>query len=280
MSFPRPSPRWVTVACARCEPDNCGIGSCGLESTLVLTVAEKSARRFAKETPLGKTRRARKINRILAEVYPNAKCELDFETPFQLLIATVLSAQTTDIRVNAVTPGLFAAFPDAHALAVANLGEVEELIRSTGFYRAKARNIVKLANDLVDDYDGEAPRTMEELVKLAGVGRKTANVVLGNAFDTPGITVDTHMGRLARRFGWTTETDPVKAEEDIAALFPTKELTLLSHRVIFHGRRICHSRRPACGACPLMALCPSFGIGELDPAKAEAMLKYEMAPLA
>ncbi|NNV08878.1 endonuclease III, partial [Geobacillus sp. MMMUD3] len=159
-----------------------------------MTVAEKSARRFAKETPLGKKRRARKINRILAEVYPNAQVELDFATPFQLLIATVLSAQTTDIRVNSVTPGLFAAFPDAHALAVANLGEVEELIRSTGFYRAKARNIVKLANDLVDDYDGEVPRTMEELVKLAGVGRKTANVVLGNAFDTPGITVDTHMG--------------------------------------------------------------------------------------
>ena len=222
----------------------------------------------------------RKINRILAEVYPNAQVELDFATPFQLLIATVLSAQTTDIRVNSVTPGLFAAFPDAHALAVANLGEVEELIHSTGFYRAKARNIVKLAGDLVEKYDGEVPRTMEELVELAGVGRKTANVVLGNAFDTPGITVDTHMGRLARRFGWTTETDPVKAEEDIAGLFETKDLTLLSHRVIFHGRRICHSRRPACGACPLMTLCPSFGIGELDPEKAREMFRYEMAPLA
>ena len=280
MSFPRRSPRWVPVAFARCEPHNSGDGSRGLESAVVLTVAEKSARKFAKETPLGKKRRARRINRILAEVYPNAKCELDFETPFQLLIATVLSAQTTDIRVNATTPGLFAAFPDAHALAVANLGEVEELIRSTGFYRAKARNIVKLANDLVENYDGEVPQTMEELVKLAGVGRKTANVVLGNAFDTPGITVDTHMGRLARRFGWTKETDPVKAEEDIAALFPTKDLTLLSHRVIFHGRRICHSRKPACGACPLMTLCPSFGIGELDPDKARAMFKYEMAPLA
>ncbi|GGC32143.1 endonuclease III [Brevibacterium sediminis] len=246
----------------------------------MLTVAEKSARKFAKETPLGRTRRARKIHRILAEVYPNAKCELDFETPFQLLIATVLSAQTTDIRVNSVTPSLFAAFPDAHALAVANLIEVEEHIRSTGFYRAKARNIVKLANELVDEYDGVVPNKLDKLVKLAGVGRKTANVVLGNAFDTPGLTVDTHMGRLARRFGWTEETDPVKAEHEIAVLFPKKDLTMLSHRVIFHGRRICHSRKPACGACPLTALCPSFGIGELDPDKARAMLRFEMAPLA
>ena len=246
----------------------------------MLTVAEKSARKFAKETPLGRTRRARKIHRVLAEVYPNAKCELDFETPFQLLIATVLSAQTTDIRVNSVTPSLFAAFPDAHALAVANLVEVEEHIRSTGFYRAKARNIVKLANELVDEYDGEVPNKLDKLVKLAGVGRKTANVVLGNAFDTPGLTVDTHMGRLARRFGWTEETDAVKAEHEIAALFPKKDLTMLSHRVIFHGRRICHSRKPACGACPLSALCPSFGIGELDPEKARAMLRFEMAPLA
>ncbi|WP_413336266.1 endonuclease III [Brevibacterium sp. GP-SGM9] len=246
----------------------------------MLTVAEKSARKFARETPLGRTRRARKINRILAEVYPNAECELDFATPFQLLVATVLSAQTTDIRVNAVTPGLFRAFPDAHALVVANLVEVEELIRSTGFYRAKARNIVKLAHELVDEYDGIVPDTMDQLVKLAGVGRKTANVVLGNAFDTPGLTVDTHMGRLARRFGWTEETDAVKAEHDIAALFPTSELTLLSHRVIFHGRRICHSRRPACGACPLTAVCPSFGIGELDPDKARDMLRFEMAPEA
>lgn len=229
---------------------------------------------------MGRTRRARKINRILGEVYPNAKCELDFQTPFQLLVATVLSAQTTDIRVNAVTPGLFAHFPDAHALAVANLGEVEELIHSTGFYRAKARNIVTLAGDLVDRFDGDVPESMDELVKLAGVGRKTANVVLGNAFDTPGITVDTHMGRLARRFWWTAETDPVKAEEEIAALFPRRDLTILSHRVIFHGRRICHSRKPACGACPLAALCPSFGIGELDPETARSMFKYEMAPLA
>lgn len=246
----------------------------------MLTVAEKSARKYAKETPLGRTRRARRINRILAEVYPGARAELDFTNAFELLIATVLSAQTTDIRVNAVTPGLFAAFPDAYALAAANLGEVEDLIHSTGFYRAKARNIVKLATDLVEDHDGHVPRTMEELITLAGVGRKTANVVLGNAFGTPGITVDTHMGRLARRFGWTRETDPVKAEVDIAALFPKKELTVLSHRVIFHGRRICHSRRPACGACPLMTLCPSFGIGELDPEKAKAMLKFEMAPQA
>ncbi|GAA1999050.1 endonuclease III [Brevibacterium samyangense] len=244
----------------------------------MLTVAQKSARKFAKETPLGRTRRARKIHRILAETYPNARCELDFRTPFELLVATVLSAQTTDIRVNQVTPNLFAHYPDAHALAQADLLHVEELVHSTGFYRAKARNIVRLAQELVERFDGEVPGNMKDLVSLPGTGRKTANVVLGNAFGVPGLTVDTHLGRLARRFGFTSEEDPLKVEADVVALFPRKDLTMLSHRMIFHGRRICHSRKPACGACPIAALCPSFGVGEVDPVKATAMLRYEMAP--
>ncbi len=264
------SQRWATGA------SGAGIDKVGG----MLSVAEKSARRFAKETPLGRTRRARKIHRILAEVYPNARCELDFETPFQLLVATVLSAQTTDIRVNSVTPGLFAAFPDAEALAAARIEDVEQLIRSTGFYRSKAKNIVRLAGELVDRFGGEVPANQKDLVSLPGTGVKTANVVLGNAFDIPGLTVDTHLGRLARRMGFTTHEDPAKVEADVVALFPKKDLTLLSHRMIFHGRRICHSRRPACGACPIAKLCPSFGIGELDPAKAEKMLRFEMAPKA
>ncbi|WP_425547670.1 endonuclease III [Brevibacterium daeguense] len=244
----------------------------------MLTTAEKSARRFARETPLGRTRRARKIDRILTEVYPHARCELDFENPFQLLVATVLSAQTTDIRVNLVTPELFAAFPDSRALAAAPVEEVEQIIRSTGFYRAKARNIVALAQELVERFDGEVPDRMADLITLPGTGRKTAHVVLGNAFDQPGVTVDTHVSRLAQRFAFTGATDPVKIEHDIAALFPRRDLTMLSHRLIFHGRRICHARRPACGACPVAALCPSFGIGELDPDAARSLLKYEMAP--
>lgn len=243
----------------------------------MLTVAEKSARRFAQETPLGRTRRARRINRLLAEVYPDARCELDFRDPFELLIATVLSAQTTDVRVNSITPALFAAYPDPYALAGADVIQVEEIIRPTGFYRAKAANIVRLAQQLLEDFDGRVPDRMEDLITLAGTGRKTAHVVLGNAFDVPGLTVDTHLGRLARRFGFTREEDPLKVEQDVVALFPTKELTILSHRLIFHGRRICHSRRPACGACPLSSLCPSFGVGELDPEAARKLLRYEMA---
>jgi endonuclease-3 len=243
----------------------------------VLSVAEKSARRFRQETPLGLTRRARKIDRILAETYPDAHAELDFENAFELLIATVLSAQTTDIRVNSVTPALFRAYPDAFALAEAAPGDVEEIIRPTGFYRAKAANIIRLAQQLVERWDGEVPGDLAALVKLPGVGRKTANVVLGNAFDVPGLTVDTHFARLTRRFGWTQSEDPLRIEEDVAALFPAKQWTMLSHRVIWHGRRICHARRPACGACPIAALCPSFGTGELDPDKARKLLRFELA---
>ena len=232
----------------------------------------------AQETALGLKRRARKINRELAELYPYAHAELDFRNPFELLVATVLSAQTTDIRVNAVTPALFARFPTPLAMAQAPSIELEELIRSTGFFRAKAANLLALATRIVDEYDGVIPGSLEALITLPGVGRKTANVVLGNAFGVPGITVDTHFIRLARRFGWTESTDPVRIESDVAALFERKDWTMLSHRVVFHGRRICHARKPACGACPIAHLCPAYGDGEVDPVKAAKLLKYELAP--
>ena len=225
------------------------------------------------ESRVGLVRRARKINRILAELYPDAHCELDFDDPLQLIVAVILSAQCTDVRVNQVTPALFARYKTAEDYASAERIELEELIRSTGFFRNKASSILGLGRELCDRFGGEVPGRIEDLVTLPGVGRKTANVVLGNAFDVPGLTVDTHFGRLVRRFGWTELEDPVKVEHAIGELFPKAEWTLLSHRLIFHGRRICHSRRPACGACPLAALCPSYGTGEMDPVKAEALLK-------
>lgn len=228
-------------------------------------------------THTGLVRQARKINRALAEVYPYAHPELDFENAFQLLVATVLSAQTTDLRVNQTTPALFAKYPDPDALAAANPEELEELIRPTGFFRAKAKSLLGLSAAIRDRYDGEVPGSLEELVTLPGVGRKTANVVLGNVFGVPGITVDTHFGRLARRFGWTESEDPVQVEREVGELFPKSDWTLLSHHLVFHGRRICHSRKPACGACPIAPLCPSYGIGETDPVKAEKLLKYEKA---
>ncbi|MEY3710911.1 MAG: hypothetical protein RLZZ99_732 [Actinomycetota bacterium] len=215
------------------------------------------------------------IYRVLTQHYPNVRCELDFNNPLQLLIATVLSAQCTDKRVNAVTPALFKRYKKVEDFAGANLRELQSIIKSTGFYRAKAKSIKGLATKIVIDYDGEVPNQLEELVKLPGVGRKTANVVLGHAFDTPGITVDTHFGRLSRRFGWTKETDPVKVEFEVMELIPEREWTNLSQRMIWHGRRICHSRKPACGACPLAKLCPSFGIGEVDPVKAIALTKSD-----
>ncbi|GER22438.1 endonuclease III [Zafaria cholistanensis] len=231
-----------------------------------------------RESPLALKRRARKINRILGEAYPYAVPELDFANPFELVVATVLSAQTTDVRVNATTPALFARYPTAFALAEADLEELRALIRPTGFFRAKADSLMALSRRLVDEYDGKVPGRLEDLVTLPGVGRKTANVVLGNGFGVPGIAVDTHFGRLARRFGWTDETDPVKVEHAVGELFERRDWTMLSHRVIFHGRRVCHARRPACGACPVATLCPSYGEGETDPAKAKALLKYELAP--
>jgi endonuclease III len=215
------------------------------------------------------------MNRVLAETYPDARCELDFETPFQLLIATVLSAQTTDKRVNMVTPILFARYPDAPALAGADREVVEEIIQPTGFFRAKTNALLKLSQALCDDFGGEVPGRLKDLVTLPGVGRKTANVVLGNAFGVPGITVDTHFNRLARRFGWTEETDPDKIEAAVGALFPKRDWTLLSHHLIWHGRRCCHARRPACGACPLARWCPAFGEGPTDLATATKLLRTE-----
>ncbi len=202
-------------------------------------------------------RRARRVNRALAVRYPDARCELDHASPLELLVATVLSAQTTDVRVNLVTPALFTRYPDAAAYAGADRDELEALIRPTGFFRAKAHSLIGIGQALVERYHGEVPPRLEDLVQLPGVGRKTANVVLGDAFGVPGITVDTHVGRLSRRLGWTTETDPVRVERDIAALIPRAEWTMVSHRLIFHGRRTCFARRPACDACPITRDCPS-----------------------
>jgi endonuclease-3 len=220
-------------------------------------------------------RRARKIDRVLAETYPDATIELDFDNAFELLVVTVLSAQTTDKRVNAVRPAVFAAYPDAGAMAAADRARLETMIQPTGFFRAKTDALLKLSQALVERFDGQVPHTMAELVTLPGVGRKTANVVLGNGFGIPGITVDTHVGRLARRFGWTDEGDPVKVERDIGALFPKRDWTMLSHHLIWHGRRMCHARNPACGVCPVARWCPAYGEGPTDPAKAQKLVRTE-----
>ena len=220
-------------------------------------------------------RRARRMDRLLAETYPDARCELDFTSPFELLVVTVLSAQTTDRRVNAASPALFAAYPTPVAMAAAPREHLEQLVGPLGFFRAKTDALLKLSQALVERYDGEVPGRLDDLVTLPGVGRKTANVVLGTAFGVPGITVDTHFGRLVRRFGWTTETDPVKVEHAIAALFPKRDWTMLSHHVIWHGRRRCHAKKPACGACPLARLCPAYGAGPTDPVEAELLVKTQ-----
>ena len=230
------------------------------------------------DSPVALTRRARKMYRLLHERYPYAHCELDFTTPLELLVATVLSAQTTDARVNLVTPTLFARYPAAADYAAADRAEMETIIASTGFFRAKTHSLVSLGAALVERFGGEVPRRLADLVTLPGVGRKTANVVLGNAFGIPGVTVDTHVGRLVRRFGWTAEEDPVKVEHAVGALIQKRDWTMLSHVLIFHGRRTCHARRPACGACPLARMCPSYGIGETDPDRAAKLLTYELAP--
>jgi len=218
---------------------------------------------------------AKAIYRILTKTYPNVRCELDFETPFQLLVATVLSAQCTDKRVNQVTPKLFKKYGTPKKMAGADLKTIEDLIYTTGFFRAKARHLIGLSQKLMTNFDGEVPPIQSELVKLPGVGRKTANVVLGHAFGIPGITVDTHFGRLSRRFHWSKSLDPVKVEYEVGELIPEKDWTDLSQRMIWHGRRICHSRKPACGACPLAKLCPSFGVGERDKVKALALVKSD-----
>jgi endonuclease-3 len=225
------------------------------------------------ETRTALVRRARKINRVLAETYPDAHCELDFASPYQLLVATVLSAQTTDKRVNMTTPALFAKYPGPAELAAANPEDVAEILRPTGFFNAKTKSVMGLAATLRDRFNGEVPHTLEELDTLPGVGRKTANVVLGNAFGMPGITVDTHFGRLSRRFAWTDSDDPVQVEKEVGELIPRREWTILSHRLIWHGRRICHARKPACGACPVADWCPSFGLGPTDAATAAKLVK-------
>jgi endonuclease III len=232
-----------------------------------------TTRRWQTETHLARVRRARRIDRVLALRYPDAHCELDFTTPLELLVATVLSAQTTDVRVNQVTPEVFSRYPDAASLASANREDLQDVLRPTGFFRAKADALIGIGQALVERFGGEVPARLDDLVTLPGVGRKTANVVLGNAFGVPGITVDTHVGRLARRLGWTTSEDPVKVEQELGELLEKREWTMASHRLIFHGRRTCFARNPACGACPVALDCPSYGIGETDPERAEAMFK-------
>jgi endonuclease-3 len=219
--------------------------------------------------------RANDIYRQLTKSYPNVRCELDYKNAFQLLVATVLSAQCTDKRVNQTTPALFKKYPNPQKMAKAYLRDIQNLVKSTGFFRAKAKNIKGLSNKIMEEFDGKVPRNLEDLITLPGVGRKTANVVLGHAFGIPGITVDTHFGRLSRRFGWSKQNNPVKVEFEVGELIPEKEWTNLSQRMIWHGRRVCHSRKPACGACALAKLCPSFGIGEVDPVKAKRMVKVE-----
>ena len=225
------------------------------------------------ETRLALVRRARKILRVLEETYPDARCELEFADPFQLLCATVLSAQCTDVRVNSVTPELFRRYPDPTEMAAADPQELELIIRSTGFYRSKAASLMGLAQLIVAEHGAEVPAELKALTQLPGVGRKTANVVLGNAFDIPGITVDTHVGRLSRRMGFTVHDDPVKVEHDLMSIFPSKTWTQMSHVMIWHGRRRCHSRKPACGACPVVRWCPSAGLGPLDPVEAEKLVR-------
>jgi endonuclease-3 len=227
----------------------------------------------AEESAHQRTRRARQINRALNQAYPDARLELHFGTPLELAVATILSAQSTDARVNLVTPAVFARYRTAADYASANLAELEDLIHATGFFHNKAFSLVKLGQHLVDRFDGRLPDTLDELVTLPGFGRKTANMVLGDAFGVPGLTVDTHFGRLARRWQWTTESDATKVEHAVATLFPRDEWTPLSHRVIWHGRRCCFAKRPACGACPVAGLCPAYGEGPTDPAVAAALVK-------
>jgi endonuclease III len=236
-------------------------------------VLVRSAKRFAGETPIGRKRRARKMAKVLAETHPDAHIELDFSTPLELAVATILSAQSTDKKINEVTPTVFRKYRTAADYAAADRSEMEEILRPTGFFRAKTDSLIKLGQALVERYDGAVPDRLADLVTLPGIGRKTANVILGNAFGIPGITVDTHFRRLVNRFGWVHEEDPVKIEFLVADLIEKRDWTMLSHRVIFHGRRVCHARKPACGACSLAAMCPSYGTGPTEAAAAAKLLK-------
>jgi endonuclease III len=225
------------------------------------------------ESHLALVRRARRINKELAGLYPDAHIELDFSTPLELLVATILSAQTTDRRVNMVTPVLFARYKSAADYASADRADLEKIIESTGFFRAKTTSLIGLGQALCDRFGGEVPGRMKDLVTLPGVGRKTANVVLGNAFGVPGLTVDTHFARLSHRLRWTDQKDPVKIEKAVGELIPKSEWTMLSHRLIWHGRRVCLARRPACGACGVARLCPSFGLGPTDEVVARKLVR-------
>ena len=213
------------------------------------------------------------VFKLLRAAYPDARCELDFTSPFQLLVATVLSAQSTDVGVNKVTPVLFARWPTPQALAEADRAELEEVIRPTGFFRNKAAALQGLSRQITDDYDGKVPVSIDDLVKLPGVGRKTANVVRGHAFGLPAITTDTHVLRVSKRLGWTTSAKPEVVETDLQQLFDPSDWTVLSDTLIFHGRRRCHAKKPACGACVVGGLCPSYGTGPTDPDEAKALVK-------
>jgi len=213
------------------------------------------------ETPAVRKRRAMRIHRKLLATYPDARCALIHHNPFELLVATILSAQCTDVRVNMVTPALFAKYPDPAAMAKAKPAELEKLIHSTGFYRNKAKSLLGAAQKITDDHGGRVPDTMEQLLHLPGVARKTANVVLGNAYDkNVGMVVDTHIGRLSRRMGLTHHTDPKKVERDLMDLFPSRTWTMLAHLLIHHGRQICTARKPLCESCPVAKDCPKIGI--------------------
>lgn len=216
---------------------------------------------------------ADEVFKLLRAAYPDARCELDFTSPFQLLVATVLSAQSTDVGVNKVTPVLFARWPTPQALAEADRAELEEVIRPTGFFRNKAAALQGLSRQIADDYDGKVPVSIDDLVKLPGVGRKTANVVRGHAFGLPAITTDTHVLRVSKRLGWTTSAKPEVVETDLQQLFDPSDWTVLSDTLIFHGRRCCHAKKPACGACVVGGLCPSYGTGPTDPDEAKALVK-------
>ena len=250
------------------------VGETSADKTAAAKPARRaSSRKWDNETRVGLVRRARRMNRTLAQAFPHVYCELDFTNPLELTVATILSAQSTDKRVNLTTPALFKRYRTALDYAQADRTELEELIRPTGFYRNKTNSLIRLGQELVERFDGNVPDNMDDLVTLPGVGRKTANVILGNAFDIPGITVDTHFGRLVRRWRWTAEEDPVKVEHAVGELIERSEWTLLSHRVIFHGRRVCHARKPACGVCVLAKDCPSFGTGPTDPLIAAPLVK-------
>lgn len=208
-------------------------------------------------------RHAAQVTRRLKAVYPDAHCALEFKTPLQLLVATILSAQCTDVRVNIVTKELFKKYPDAKAFAAAKLPDLERAVQSTGFFRNKAKNIKACCSELMESHAGQVPQDLDMLVKLAGVGRKTANVVLGTAFGIPtGVVVDTHVGRLSKRLGLTRHTDPVKIERDLMALLPKREWVDFSHRMIAHGRQVCVARKPRCQICPLADVCPRIGVSE------------------